>query len=97
MPSRSRRWAPAGRICLAIPVVLWAGLTSAFDQSGASGDLLDMPFSDLLHVEIRSAGKREEQIRDIPASVTIVTRDDREPRTGWMSRPCSMRESSWSP
>jgi outer membrane receptor for ferrienterochelin and colicin len=41
-----------------------------------------MPFEELLQVQIRSAGKREEQIRDIPASVTIVTRDDIE-RYGW--------------
>jgi hypothetical protein len=27
-----------------------------------------MPFEDVLAVRIRSAGKREEQIRDIPAS-----------------------------
>jgi hypothetical protein len=29
-----------------------------------------------LAVEIRSAGKREEELRDIPASVTILTRDE---------------------
>jgi outer membrane receptor protein involved in Fe transport len=44
--------------------------------------LLDLPFEDLLQVEIRSAGKREEQIRDIPASVTIVSREEIA-RYGW--------------
>lgn len=44
----------------------------------AAGDttLLDTPFEDLLDVTIESAGKRPEQIRDIPASVTILTRED---------------------
>ncbi len=43
-----------------------------------------MPFHDVLAVRIRSAGKREEQIRDIPASVTIVTREDIT-RYGWVT------------
>jgi outer membrane receptor protein involved in Fe transport len=47
-------------------------------------DLLQMPFEDVLAVRIRSAGKREEQIRDIPASVTIVTREDIA-RYGWIT------------
>jgi outer membrane receptor protein involved in Fe transport len=47
-------------------------------------DLLQMPFQDVLSVRIRSAGKREEQIRDIPASVTIVTREDIA-RYGWVT------------
>ena len=33
-------------------------------------------------MKIRSAGKREEVIRDIPASVTILTREDID-RYGW--------------
>jgi outer membrane receptor protein involved in Fe transport len=47
-----------------------------------AGELLNLPFEDLLQVEIRSAGKREEQIRDIPASVTILTRQEIQ-RYGW--------------
>ncbi len=47
-------------------------------------DLLNLPFEDLLQVEIRSAGKREEQIRDIPASVTILTREEIA-RYGWVT------------
>jgi outer membrane receptor for ferrienterochelin and colicin len=43
-----------------------------------------LPFEDLLQVEIRSAGKREEQIREIPASVTILTREDIA-RYGWIT------------
>jgi len=35
-------------------------------------------------VEIRSAGKRDEQIRDIPASVTILTREEMQ-RYGWVT------------
>jgi len=47
-------------------------------------DLLQLPFQDVLAVRIRSAGKREEEIRDIPASVTIVTRQEIE-RYGWVT------------
>jgi len=46
--------------------------------------LLDMPFEDLLNVEISSAGKRDEQIRDIPASVTIISREEIA-RYGWVT------------
>jgi outer membrane receptor for ferrienterochelin and colicin len=35
-------------------------------------------------VRIESAGKREEQIRDIPASVTLITRDEIA-RYGWVT------------
>jgi PAS domain S-box-containing protein len=48
---------------LAVPILFSPSLTSAAAKSGPSDDLLDMPFEDLLRVEIRSAGKREEQIR----------------------------------
>ncbi len=47
-------------------------------------ELLDLPFEDLLQVEIRSAGKREERIRDIPASVTILNREEIA-RYGWIT------------
>jgi outer membrane receptor protein involved in Fe transport len=60
-------------------------LLAAAPAAGAQPDgLLDLPFEDLLQVEIRSAGKREEQIRDIPASVTILTRQEIE-RYGWVT------------
>jgi outer membrane receptor protein involved in Fe transport len=49
---------------------------SALAALPADTPLLDLPLEDLLQVAIRSAGKRWEQVRDIPASVTIVTRDD---------------------
>ncbi|NEX16870.1 MAG: hypothetical protein C1943_09640 [Halochromatium sp.] len=39
-------------------------------------DLLELPFDALLQVQIDSAGKRGEALRDIPASVTIVTREE---------------------
>jgi outer membrane receptor protein involved in Fe transport len=63
---------------------LLVGLAPAMAGSRAAGDLLDLPFEDLLQVEIRSASKREEQIRDIPASVTILTREDIA-RYGWIT------------
>ncbi|MGD2021012.1 MAG: TonB-dependent receptor, partial [Thiohalocapsa sp.] len=59
--------------------------TAAPWTDAADGDdLLDLSFEDLLQVEIRSAGKRAEEIRDIPASVTIVTRNDIA-RYGWQT------------
>jgi outer membrane receptor protein involved in Fe transport len=57
--------------------------TAAADARTADG-LLELPFEDLLQVEIRSAGKREEEIRDIPASVTILTREEIA-RYGWVT------------
>jgi outer membrane receptor protein involved in Fe transport len=61
-----------------------AHATAAETPASNVGELLDLPFEDLLQVQIRSAGKRAEQIRDIPASVTIVTRDEIA-RYGWQS------------
>jgi outer membrane receptor protein involved in Fe transport len=80
MPRRAR----------ALGLALWglplcgAPLTGHAQSREADLDLLDLPFPDLLQVEIRSAGKREEQIRNIPASVTLVTREEIE-RYGWVS------------
>jgi outer membrane receptor protein involved in Fe transport len=42
----------------------------------ADGELLDTPFEDLLDVTIESATKHPQRIRDIPASVTIITREE---------------------
>jgi len=68
-----------------LPVAVLLGATLApiaSAQSPSPEDLLQMSFEDLLEVKIRSAGKREEEVRDIPASVTILTREDIE-RYGW--------------
>ena len=46
--------------------------------------LFDLPMEDLLAMEIRSAGKRDEAIRDIPASVTVLTREEIQ-RYGWVT------------
>ena len=65
--------------------LLCAGLVpGAHAESPSFDDLLELPFEDLLAVKIRSASKREEEIRDIPASVTILTREDIE-RYGWVT------------
>jgi len=65
-----------------MPLVI--GTPAALGAGARGNDLLDLPFADLLQVEIRSAGKREEQIRDIPASVTILTRAEIA-RYGWVT------------
>lgn len=57
-------------------------LSAAWAMPAFASDLLDLPLDALLEVEIHAAGKREEQIRDIPASVTMVTREDIA-RQGW--------------
>ncbi len=77
-PRARRGWIPLLTLLFSAPV--------APAQGGAPdpGDLLDLPFEDLLQVEIRAAGKRDEQIRDIPASVTILTREEIQ-RYGWVT------------
>jgi len=73
-----------GRRSYAAVALLGLSLTPAGTGAQVADDLLQLPFEDLLQVEIRSAGKRAEQIRDIPASVTIVTRDEIA-RYGWQT------------
>lgn len=67
---------------------IWPGLLLALAAplaaTAAPDELLELPFADLLQVRISAAGKREERIRDIPASVTIVTREEIE-RDGWLT------------
>jgi outer membrane receptor for ferrienterochelin and colicin len=63
---------------------LLAVLLAVLPLSPRAADLLELPFQDLLQVEVRSASKRWEQVRDIPASVTILTREDID-RYGWVT------------
>lgn len=53
-------------------------------RAGSTADLFDVPFADLLQVQVRTAGKRTEELRDIPASVTILTREEIQ-RDGWLT------------
>jgi outer membrane receptor for ferrienterochelin and colicin len=67
------------------PLVFFLAAAATISTAPVVGsDLLDLPFEDLLQVEIRSAGKRAEEIRDIPASLTILTREEIE-RYGWLT------------
>lgn len=68
------------------PLLALSLLAAAPAPSAATGgaNLLDLRFAELLEMEVRSAFKREEQIRDIPANVTIVEREEIE-RYGWRS------------
>jgi outer membrane receptor for ferrienterochelin and colicin len=68
-------------MALALPL---APAAATGEAKPAVEDLIDLPFQDALAVRIESAGKREEQIRDIPASVTLKTRDEIA-RYGWVS------------
>lgn len=77
---------PSGTPVRRVPASLLLGCLGIVlaTAPAAGSNLLDLPFDDLLRVEIRSAGKRDEQIRDIPASVTILTREEIE-RYGWIT------------
>ncbi len=80
-PPRPR--GPCGRLCGLLALGCLAAAPAAPGATEDAG-LLDLPFEDLLAVKIRSAGKREEELRDIPASVTIVTREEIA-RYGWVT------------
>ena len=73
--SRNRRLSFAVLVC---------GVLLPAARAQADAGLLDLPLEDLLAVEVRAAGKRDEQIRDIPASVTILTRAEIQ-RYGWVT------------
>lgn len=81
-----RGWFPI--VCQRLRILLalsgLAATSAVFPARPTDADLLDLSFADLLQMEIRSAGKREEAIHDIPASVTILTRDEIA-RYGWLS------------
>ena len=70
---------------LSVPLWLAAGVATAGDAQ-----LLDLSFEELLGVEIRSAGKRDEQLREIPASVTVIDRDQIS-RYGWPTLEALLR------
>jgi outer membrane receptor protein involved in Fe transport len=78
--SPSATLALAGTLLLNLVI----GVPTALAVSPQGPDLLELPFEELLEVEIRSAGKRDEEIREIPASVTILTRDEIA-RYGWIT------------
>lgn len=65
-----------------IILLLLAGIcldqAHAQDSHLSQTDLFDLPLSELLGVEISSATKRPNQIRNIPASITIVSREEIE-------------------
>jgi outer membrane receptor protein involved in Fe transport len=85
MPPLQRRRTRCRIALLTIPILSCGSFSSSVGaQSLETDELLQLPFDELLQVQIRSAGKRDEQIRNIPASVTIVTREEIQ-RYGWIS------------
>lgn len=50
----------------------------AKNHSVETTSLFDLPLSELMNVEITTAGKTREKVKDIPASVVIVTRKEIE-------------------
>jgi outer membrane receptor for ferrienterochelin and colicin len=63
-----------GQVLLRWGLAVFLAATTPVSAAPAATDMLDLPLDDLLQLEIRSAGKREQQLRDIPASVSILTR-----------------------
>lgn len=55
-------------------------------QSDSLTNYVNMSFEDLLNVKITTAGKSEQQVKDIPASVVVITRADIEAH-GYRSLP----------
>jgi outer membrane receptor protein involved in Fe transport len=61
-----------------IALTCLAAALPAISVSAENSPLTDLPFADLLQTRIESATKRSDEVRDIPASVTIVTREEIE-------------------
>ena len=59
-------------------VVCTPTIAIAQNQSNKTTTLFDLPLNELMNVEITTAGKTREKIKDIPASVVIVTRKEIE-------------------
>jgi len=57
--------------------ILWV-LTQPVFASNKAAEIYDFSLKELMSLRIISAGKRDEKISDIPASVTIITRKDIE-------------------
>ncbi len=67
-------------ISVACLLASWGGVAGETQKPG----LIDLPFADLLQTRIGSGTKRADEIRDIPASVTILTREEIE-RYGYVT------------
>jgi len=59
-----------------IILTLLLSLCSSLSNANQDDNLFDLTIEQLLNLTITTAGKRQEKISDIPASVTIVTRLD---------------------
>jgi len=46
------------------------------EEQLSTEDLMNLPIEDLLNMQISVAGKKAEKIKDIPASVVVITRED---------------------
>ncbi len=57
-----------------VQVILFAEGQTVADQSLGTGELIHLSFVDLMDVKIKTAGKRDESISDIPASVVVISR-----------------------
>lgn len=49
---------------------------SIYAQELTASDLLELSFEDLLDVTVTSAGKKEQKVSEVPASVVVISRDD---------------------
>ena len=65
----------AGNISLFIAGLLLQGSANLYAQDNAF-DLMALTLEDLLNVEISAAGKKVQKVRDIPASVVVLSKQD---------------------
>lgn len=69
-----------------LPVFTLIFPQTAISSKFSMGDLLDMSLQELMNVEITTAGKTDEKIKDIPANVYVVTRNEIE-KYGYQTLP----------
>jgi len=68
--------------CVATSAWLWltlslpAAVSAAADESAESSELTELHFDDLMKLPVTSVSKRETQLSESPAAITVVTRED---------------------
>jgi len=73
------------RIVLISIISILSNISTAFTQQQSNiKNLFQISIKELMNIEISTAGKKYEKIRDIPASIVLITREDIE-RYGYQS------------
>jgi iron complex outermembrane recepter protein len=69
--------------CLALPLTVGA-------QTGQAGSLVDMSIEELMNVRVTTVSKREQNLRDTAAAISVISNDDLR-RAGVTSLPEALR------